>query len=55
MSRLLTVAALCLSLSMFFHAQERPDSMGNSIRAEIGFMASDALRMAAAAERTTKW
>ena len=42
-TRLLTVAALCLSLSMFFHAQEKPDSMGNSIRAEIGFMASDAL------------
>jgi hypothetical protein len=41
--RLLTVAALCLSLSMFCHAQEKPDSMGNSIRAEIGFMASDAL------------
>ncbi len=42
-SRLLLLAALCLPLSMFSHAQEKPDSMGNSIRAEIGFLASDAL------------
>ena len=42
-SRLLSVAALCLSLSLLSSAQEKPDAMGNSILGEMGFLASDAM------------
>ena len=42
-SRLLSVVAICLSLSLFSPAQEKPDAMGNSILAEMGFLATDAM------------
>ena len=42
-SRLLSVAALCLCLSLLSSAQEKPDAMGNSILGEMGFLASDAM------------
>lgn len=42
-SRLLSVVAICLSLSLFSPAQEKPDAMGNNILAEMGFLASDAM------------
>ncbi len=42
-SRLLSVVAICLSMSPFSPAQEKPDAMGNNILAEMGFLASDAM------------
>ena len=42
-SRLLSVVAICLSMSPFSPAQEKPDAMGNSILAEMGFLATDAM------------
>jgi len=42
-SKLLSVAALCFSLSHFSAAQDKPDAMGNSILGEMGFLASDAM------------
>lgn len=41
--RPLSVSALCLTLCLLSPAQEKPDAMGNSILAEMGFLASDAM------------